>query len=321
MPSLLEEAVGTRHEADEFAPATKVFSKEDELNGHKRWLGIDDLGLLLAHDVGLGGVPMRLLRARWVLEFFNSKGDAVLQPRQCLERDHPDAFASDAMIQSILGEVAGANRVHPVLSSDLMRFPGLVGFSYCWLSREHPDPYGRTLRTGPRLSPAPSGLGLCLRAAPAVRPTGRQQVPSQQALVRSSPVVSRTGEIWLPALEWYLSERVRARWTKRQLATTPRAAAAPVRHAMVGQQTATDGLRAEHERGNMEWEPGDERLMGMSDEELLADADFGIFIECALAPRPVPPCSLPRLPRVSPAACHLPRVPRAIPSPRILEPR
>ena len=62
---------------------------------------------LLVHDADLGGVPIRLLSARWILEHFQAPGNeaARLEHRQALERDHPEAFVQGEMLERVLAEL------------------------------------------------------------------------------------------------------------------------------------------------------------------------------------------------------------------------
>ena len=63
---------------------------------------------LLMHDPELGGTPIRMVRARWLLEHFQAVGNEAerLEHRQALERAHGDApFVSGAMLERVLAEL------------------------------------------------------------------------------------------------------------------------------------------------------------------------------------------------------------------------
>ena len=56
--------------------------------GTDRYVETTELFALLS-DVALGGLPVRLLRARWLLEHFQLEVGAILGHRQLLEREDP----------------------------------------------------------------------------------------------------------------------------------------------------------------------------------------------------------------------------------------
>ena len=66
-----------------------------------------DLRKLLTHDEERGGIPIRLLSARWLLTYFQAKGNetARLEHRQWLEREHPEAFVSGEALERVLAEL------------------------------------------------------------------------------------------------------------------------------------------------------------------------------------------------------------------------
>ena len=144
-----------------------------------RYTGIGALRGLLTHDAALGGVPIKLLSAHWVLDFFQAAANASarLEHRQALEREHPEAFVAGEAVQRLLAEVEAGKYVAEAPGGGYealqrtengtkgeveVAFPGVVAMSHMWLDPSHPDPAARNLR-----------------------------------------------EMWLPALEWYYSERVR----------------------------------------------------------------------------------------------------------------
>ena len=132
-------------------------------------------------------MPIKLLSARWVLDFFQAAANASarLEHRQALEREHPEAFVAGGAVERLLAEVERgvyvaeapgggyealkrSERKWDMKEMKTMEvevevdFPGVVAMSHMWLDPSHPDPAARNLR-----------------------------------------------EMWLPALEWYYSERVR----------------------------------------------------------------------------------------------------------------
>ena len=182
-----------------------------------RYTGVGALRGLLTHDAALGGVPIKLLSARWVLDFFQAAANASarLEHRQALEREHPEAFVAGGAVERLLAEVERGvcvaeapgggcealqrtNNYYGVKGEVEVFFPGVVAMSHMWLDPSHPDPAARNLR-----------------------------------------------EMWLPAIEWYYSERV------RQLADPQRD-------------------RAEDASG-----------AALSDEAVRAAADFGLFVDLA----------------------------------------
>ena len=168
------EAAEHRLTPEELAAATARYSTPQALRA------------LLTHDAALGGVAVRLLSARWVLEYFQAHADARLEHRQHLEAAHGDApFATGEALERMLAEVEereyeeyGETKTGCVYMSKAtdgeyravtqygspveIAFPSIVAISHMWLDPEHPDPHARNLR-----------------------------------------------ERWLPAIEWYYSERVR----------------------------------------------------------------------------------------------------------------
>ena len=78
-----------------------------------RYTGVGALRGLLTHDAALGGVPIKLLSARWVLDFFQAAANASarLEHRQALEREHPEAFVAGEAVQRLLAEVEAGKYV------------------------------------------------------------------------------------------------------------------------------------------------------------------------------------------------------------------
>lgn len=195
-------------------------SRERTAAGHRRYVETEALSALLLHDSALGGTPVRLVRARWLLETFCHSGTsavlgdrstgAILGHRQRLERDYPQRgpecpFASEEMLERLMHEVDESyeEKEDGPFANAVMTFPAVVVLSHCWLALEHPDPEARNLR-----------------------------------------------EKWLPALEWYFSERVQRACVARE--PQPWMKISEVRRAA--------------------W-------AGASDAELLERCDFGVFID------------------------------------------
>ena len=214
-------------------PKPEPLSAEELAAATARYSTTAVLRKLLTHDAERGGIPIRLLSARWLLTYFQAEGNetARLEHRQWLEREHPEAFVSGEALERVLAELeertvkwtkrgeekeehgsfykskaasgewrafmkdpAGYGGDGPVS----IAFPSAMALSHMWLDKAHPDPNARNLR-----------------------------------------------DMWLPAIEWLYSERVR-------------------------QLTMNCGLecRAKDADGNF-----------LSDEAILAAADFGLFVD------------------------------------------
>jgi len=193
-------------------------SAEELAQSKERYEAATVLRALLTHDEARGGVPIRLLRARWLLEFFQSPDNAGarLEHRQQLEREQPEAFVQGEMLERVLAEVeSGAYMVKaaegggytPTANKEYedIAFPSAAALSHMWLAPEHPDPHGRNLR-----------------------------------------------DEWLPALEWFYSERV------RQLTL----------NSIGDEDRAKDAAGAP-----------------LTDEAVLEAADFGVFIDLSSMPQ------------------------------------
>ena len=63
------------------------------------------LRTLLTHDPARGGVPIRLVRASWLLTHFQANTSARLEHRQHLERNSSEAFVEGAMLERVLAEL------------------------------------------------------------------------------------------------------------------------------------------------------------------------------------------------------------------------
>lgn len=215
-----------------------------------RYTQPDALRALLFYDPTLGGRPIRLLRARWLLDYFDGDPARKLLSRQQLEREYPEAFADDLMLERLLKELGDTNARRGLFEVDNragMLFPGLVSCSYCWVDREHPDPRAETMR-----------------------------------------------QLWLPAFEWYLSERVlalrsvRHRLRKRaenvsrmrdRLAKPPEGLSAEdlaVRRADLLEHIE----KAEAHRAKATTRAQAAGAAG-TDDELLSHADFALFVDFA----------------------------------------
>ena len=210
---------------------------------------------LLTHDPALGGTPIRMVRARWLLEHFQAVGNEAerLEHRQALERAHGDApFVSGAMLERVLAELeSGAFRgltirgthdekVYPVIEST---YTGLVAMSH-----------------------------MCARALACSRPAHphcahpcvTHAFPPAQSSSRwlhfahPDPEAKNLRQLWLPMLEWLYAKRVcrlhfvHAPWNRE--------------HHGFG----CDAFRAEDDGG-----------VPLSDAAVLERADFGVFIDLA----------------------------------------
>ena len=180
-----------------------------------RYKSTATLRALLSHDAELGGVPIRLVSARWLLEHFQAEAHAGerLEHRQALERAHGDApFVHGEVLERVLRELepirgccqyvgkAADGEFKQLGFGIAIAFPSAAALSHMWLDPSHPDPHARNLR-----------------------------------------------DEWLPALEWYYSERVR--------------------------QLAIDRTNNKDARAK-----GPDR-QPLSDEAVRAAADFGVFID------------------------------------------
>ena len=70
-----------------------ALSQEEVARAKRRYFAPAVLRTLLTHDAERGGVPVRLLSARWLLTHFSARGNEGkrLEHRQQLEREHGDA--------------------------------------------------------------------------------------------------------------------------------------------------------------------------------------------------------------------------------------
>ena len=213
-------------------PKPEPLSAEALAAATARYSTTADLRKLLTHDEERGGIPIRLLSARWLLTYFQKEGNetARLEHRQWLEREHPEAFVSGEALERVLAELeertvkykdrrgeeeeehgsfymskAKSGQWRAIMQTQdyeddsplQIAFPSAMALSHMWLDKLHPDPYARNLR-----------------------------------------------DMWLPAIEWLYSERVRQLGGEYQ------------------------SRRAEDADGTP-----------LSDEAILAAADFGLFAD------------------------------------------
>ena len=78
----------------------------EQLSALKRYSTVSELRTLLTHDSARGGVPIRLVKASWLLVYFQANKRARLEHRQHLERTTPEAFVDGAMLERVLAELA-----------------------------------------------------------------------------------------------------------------------------------------------------------------------------------------------------------------------
>ena len=158
-------------------------------------------------------MPIRLVKASWLLKHFQAAGNESLrlEHRQALEREHPEAFVAGGAVQRLLAEV----------------------------------------ERGAYVAEAPGGgyeavenrCGEVEVAFPGVVAMSHMWLDPSHP----DPAARNLREMWLPALEWYYSERV------RQLANPD-----------------PDLDRAMDASGAF-----------LSDEAVRAAADFGLFVDLA----------------------------------------
>ena len=111
----------------------------------------DGLKALLTAAPGVGAPAVKLLRGRWLLDYFQKQSGVRLEHRQALERAHPEAFADEKMIKRILEEVEQSLVEKRRFGDKPMTFPGFSAMSQ-YVGRA--SPYTSTHR----------GLGSPLRA-------------------------------------------------------------------------------------------------------------------------------------------------------------
>ena len=225
---------------------------------HDRYVSATILRKLLEHDPAVGGVPIRLLRASWMLEHFQSSNEARLESRQQLERDRPEAFVADAMLERVLNEVASGEflgayykKVAPLNfklpSTSVMKPPKTLSDT------------GRTALTDSTRMLSSGNTIMMMDTAAQEEEAPATVFPSIAALSHlweteysPDPTQRNLREQWLPALEWYMSERVR-RLTHDKYGDVQRAVDA-------------DGK-------------------ALSDAAVRDAADFGVFIDFASIPQ------------------------------------
>ena len=219
-------------------PKPEPLSAEALAAATARYSTTADLRKLLTYDEERGGIPIRLLSARWLLTYFQAEGNetARLEHRQWLEREHPEAFVSGEALERVLAELEertvkytwGKGKVYEheeeahgsfymskvesgewrVVTQNKggndrpleIGFPSAMALSHMWLDKSHPDPNARNLR-----------------------------------------------DMWLPAIEWLYSERVK-------------------------QLVSYDKYGRESRHKDADGTP-------LSDEAVLAAADFGLFVD------------------------------------------
>ena len=88
-------------------PKPEPLSAEALAAATARYSTTADLRKLLTYDEERGGIPIRLLSARWLLTYFQAEGNetARLEHRQWLEREHPEAFIAGEALERVLAEV------------------------------------------------------------------------------------------------------------------------------------------------------------------------------------------------------------------------
>lgn len=189
----VEEAAKEGTKADAAAPRARLSAAalaraEERYSARAEERYSSSLRALLTHDRARGGVPIKLLSARWLLEYFQAEDHAGerLEHRQVLERTHGEApFVGGEALERVLRELElpggehgyyvsnavggeydrlgkGGTNGAPATNYIYVAFPSAVALSHMWLDPSHPDPHAKNLR-----------------------------------------------ELWMPALEWYYAERIR----------------------------------------------------------------------------------------------------------------
>ena len=157
------------------------------------------LRALLTHDPVRDGVPIKLLSARWLLTHFQANTSARLEHRQHLERNTPEAFVTGAMLERVLAElVPGESPYNPNTSpyNPNTRHGGPI--KECVYMTELDGEYVRVT----------DGTFIC-DPVPIAFPSAVAMSHMWLDPHHPDPDAKNLREIWLPALEWFYSERVR----------------------------------------------------------------------------------------------------------------
>ena len=209
------------------------------------------LRALLTHDPALGGVAIKLISVRWLITYFQANPSARLEHRQHLERTTPEAFVEGAKLERVLAELeSGGSRglkdmLGPVKCTRTcvykavtmfedpveIAFPSAAAMSHMCASLPSTRDYGEAC-----------GTQLAAHSRRALLTDAARRWLSKD---HPDPHAKNLRDIWLPALEWYYSERV------RQLTY------------LFG-----DECRAKDAKGKR-----------LSDKAVKEAADFGVFIE------------------------------------------
>ena len=180
------------------------------------------LRALLTHDPALGGVAIKLVSVRWLITYFQANPTARLEHRQHLERTTPEAFVQGAKLERVLAELE-TGESHGVKEEDgppikecvymtevdgelkavwdgnygdspvLIAFPSAAAMSHMCASL--PSTCGEAC-----------GAQLAAHSRRALLPDAVRRWLSKD---HPDPDAKNLRDIWLPALEWYYSERVR----------------------------------------------------------------------------------------------------------------
>lgn len=112
---------------DEVVAAT--YAIRSSVDAPERFRDVTALRAVLLHDDDRGGVPIRLVRARWLLDEARAERNYTFRVdrRQSIEAS---AFASVAMIERLLLEVlVASDALHAAATRNEMTFPGMVAIS------------------------------------------------------------------------------------------------------------------------------------------------------------------------------------------------
>ena len=105
-PNPLALSAAEEYAAADAAALPQPLTAEELEMARSRYSTISVLRTLLTHDSARSGVPIRLVKASWLLTFFQANAGARLEHRQHLERTTPEAFVDGAMLERVLAELS-----------------------------------------------------------------------------------------------------------------------------------------------------------------------------------------------------------------------
>ena len=222
-------------------PKPEPLSAEALAAATARYSTTADLRKLLTHDEERGGIPIRLLSARWLLTYFQAEGNetARLEHRQWLEREHPEAFVSGEALDRVLAELEERTVKWTYKETEWDDEKGMVETGKVEELEEHGSFYMSKAESGEWRAVVQSDF----RADwPVTIAFPSAMALSHMWLDKAHPDANARNlrDMWLPAIEWLYSERVRQLRDNNDADGTP-----------------------------------------LSDEAVLAAADFGLFADLA----------------------------------------